>query len=91
MCAVSCCPVEVTVEERGGELARKRLGARPSPVDPGPCHQAKPRGLVRSHRRGRERIWELEPKRLAQAHEYLDRISSQWDDALERLKKFVER
>jgi DNA-binding transcriptional ArsR family regulator len=47
-------------------------------------------GLVRSSRRGRERIWELEPRRLADAHAYLDRISRQWDDALDRLKKFVE-
>jgi DNA-binding transcriptional ArsR family regulator len=48
-------------------------------------------GLVRSSRRGRERIWELEPKRLDDAHSYLDRISREWDDALDRLKKFVER
>lgn len=48
-------------------------------------------GLVRSSRRGRECIWELAPERLAEAHEYLDRISTQWDDALDRLKKFVER
>lgn len=47
-------------------------------------------GLVRSTRQGRERIWELAPKRLADAHGYLDRISRQWDDALERLKKLVE-
>jgi DNA-binding transcriptional ArsR family regulator len=48
-------------------------------------------GLVRSSRRGRERIWELAPARLDDAHQYLDRISRQWDDALDRLKKFVER
>jgi DNA-binding transcriptional ArsR family regulator len=47
-------------------------------------------GLVRSTRRGRERIWELEPTRLSDAHEYLDRISRQWDIALDRLKKLVE-
>lgn len=47
-------------------------------------------GLVRSNRRGRERIWQLEPRRLADAHEYLDLISRQWDDALQRLKSFVE-
>ena len=47
-------------------------------------------GLVRSSQHGRERIWELEPKRLADAHDYLDRISRQWDDALERLRKLVE-
>jgi DNA-binding transcriptional ArsR family regulator len=47
-------------------------------------------GLVRSSRQGRERIWELEPKRLGDAHEYLDRISRQWDEALGRLKNLVE-
>lgn len=47
-------------------------------------------GLVRSSQQGRERIWELEPKRLGDAHDYLDRISKQWDDALERLRKLVE-
>ena len=29
-------------------------------------------GLVRSARRGRERVWELEPARLAEAHAWLD-------------------
>jgi DNA-binding transcriptional ArsR family regulator len=47
-------------------------------------------GLIRSARRGRECIWELEPRRLADAHRYLDRISAQWDDALDRLKRHVE-
>jgi DNA-binding transcriptional ArsR family regulator len=47
-------------------------------------------GLVRDQRRGRERIWQLEPQRLAVARDYLDRISSQWDDALARLAAFVE-
>jgi len=47
-------------------------------------------GLVRSARRGREHIWELAPDRLADAHAYLDRISREWDDALARLKDFVE-
>lgn len=48
-------------------------------------------GLVLSSRAGRERIWELEPQRLADAHQYLDQISQQWDDALNRLKELVER
>ena len=47
-------------------------------------------GLVRGSRRGRERIWEVEPNRLADARLYLERISQQWDDALGRLKRFVE-
>ena len=47
-------------------------------------------GLVRSTRRGREQVWDLEPRRLADARDYLDRISQQWDAALARLKSFVE-
>lgn len=48
-------------------------------------------GLVRSRRHGRERIWELEPARIDDAHQYLAGISRQWDEALGRLKAFVER
>jgi DNA-binding transcriptional ArsR family regulator len=47
-------------------------------------------GLVRGRRRGREQIWAFEPARLADAHAYLERISAQWDQALERLQRFVE-
>jgi DNA-binding transcriptional ArsR family regulator len=47
-------------------------------------------GLVRDMRRGRERIWELEPRRLERARRYLDEISDQWDAAIDRLKAFVE-
>jgi DNA-binding transcriptional ArsR family regulator len=47
-------------------------------------------GLVRETRQGRESIWEIEPRRLAEARRHLETISSQWDDALERLKRFVE-
>jgi DNA-binding transcriptional ArsR family regulator len=47
-------------------------------------------GLVRDERSGRERIWQLERKRLADAREHLDRISRLWDDALARLQGFVE-
>jgi DNA-binding transcriptional ArsR family regulator len=48
-------------------------------------------GLVRVTREGRETVWELEPRRLQQARAFLDAIASQWDDALGRLKTFVER
>ncbi len=47
-------------------------------------------GLVRSSRQGRERIWELEPRRLGDAHVYLERLSRQWDEALDRLKTYLE-
>jgi DNA-binding transcriptional ArsR family regulator len=47
-------------------------------------------GLVRSVRRGRERIWQLEQRRLQEARRYLETISEQWDEALGRLRAFVE-
>jgi DNA-binding transcriptional ArsR family regulator len=47
-------------------------------------------GLVHDERRGRERIWRLEPRRLAEAREHLERISRLWDDALDRLASHVE-
>lgn len=47
-------------------------------------------GLVRNARRGRERVWELDLKRLEKAKQYLDHISAQWDAAVDRLKAFVE-
>ena len=47
-------------------------------------------GLVRGSRAGRERVWELEPARLEMARRSIERISSQWDLALGRLKAFVE-
>ena len=48
-------------------------------------------GLVRSSRRGRERVWELRPRRLLQARASLEVLSRQWDETLGRLKAFVER
>jgi DNA-binding transcriptional ArsR family regulator len=47
-------------------------------------------GLVHDSRRGRERIWELDTDRLDEARRYLDQIAQKWDEALERLKAFVE-
>ncbi len=48
-------------------------------------------GLVRGYRVGRERVWELEPQRLMEAKRSLERISAQWDVALGRLTRLVER
>ena len=47
-------------------------------------------GVVRSTRLGRETRFALEPRPLAEARDYLDRVSKQWDEALARLKSFVE-
>jgi DNA-binding transcriptional ArsR family regulator len=47
-------------------------------------------GLVSDLRRGRERIWELEPEQLEVARAFLEHVSKRWDEALGRLKHFVE-
>ncbi|MHC9296432.1 ArsR/SmtB family transcription factor [Mycobacterium sp. LTG2003] len=47
-------------------------------------------GLVRSHRQGRERIWEIRPEPLAEASDYLTTLSRRWDRAIDRLRAYVE-
>src|SRR5262245_22606325 len=47
-------------------------------------------GLLRSTQAGRESVWQLEQKRLADARRYLQMISTEWDQTLGRLKGFVE-
>ncbi|HEY6329508.1 MAG TPA: metalloregulator ArsR/SmtB family transcription factor [Blastocatellia bacterium] len=47
-------------------------------------------GLVRGIRKGRENLFEIEPSPLIRARRSLDRLSREWDDALARLKSFVE-
>src|SRR5260370_27635634 len=47
-------------------------------------------GLVSDVRRGRERVWEFEPKQVEAARTYLEHVSRRWDEALARLKIFVE-
>ncbi|MET0790846.1 MAG: metalloregulator ArsR/SmtB family transcription factor [Polyangiaceae bacterium] len=47
-------------------------------------------GLVHGVRHGRERIWQLEPKRLEKAREHLAQISREWDSALSRLQQFLK-
>ncbi len=48
-------------------------------------------GLVDGGRVGRESQFTLRPQRLVQLRSYLDRVAAQWDDALGRLKAFVEQ
>jgi DNA-binding transcriptional ArsR family regulator len=47
-------------------------------------------GLVRGRRRGRESLWELEPRPLDAARRHLALISERWDETLGRLKAAVE-
>lgn len=47
-------------------------------------------GIVERERVGRESLFMIEPEPMLQANEYLTRASAQWDQAIERLKAFVE-
>lgn len=47
-------------------------------------------GIVKSERVGRDRLWRIETRRLTEVRRHLDQISAQWDETLERLRKFVE-
>lgn len=48
-------------------------------------------GLVRNIRHGRESRFEFDARRVEEARRALDAISRQWDEALARLKEFVEK
>ncbi len=47
-------------------------------------------GIVRSVRAGRESLFEFDLEPIVGAKEYLEYVSEQWDQALGRLKAFVE-
>jgi DNA-binding transcriptional ArsR family regulator len=46
--------------------------------------------IVHGVRAGRESLFELDPRPINELREYLDWVSEQWDQALGRLKTFVE-
>jgi DNA-binding transcriptional ArsR family regulator len=47
-------------------------------------------GLVRSARCGRENLFALDPQPFTEMEAYLSQVSREWDNALGRLKAFVE-
>jgi DNA-binding transcriptional ArsR family regulator len=47
-------------------------------------------GVVRSEKKGRESLYELDPKPLESIQEYLNVIAEQWERSLSSLKSFVE-
>ena len=48
-------------------------------------------GMVHRARAGRQSLFELDPRPIGEMQDYLDQVSKQWDQALERLKAFVEK
>lgn len=47
-------------------------------------------GVARDVKSGRERLWQLDPRRIAEAKQALEVIGRQWEAALGRLKAFAE-
>ena len=75
-------PQSISKLTEGAEVTRQAITKH--------LHVLEEAGLVRGARDGRERVWELETRRLEEAKKALDRISKRWDDAIERLRAFVE-
>jgi len=48
-------------------------------------------GIIEGERRGREHVWAINPRRLADAERHLQLIARGWDNALLRLKAHVEQ
>jgi DNA-binding transcriptional ArsR family regulator len=48
-------------------------------------------GIVLSSRAGRESLFQFQPNPMKQMQDYIERVSAQWDEALARLKAFVEK
>ena len=76
-------PLPITSLSEGTGITRQAITKH--------LHMLSAAGLVRDTWRGRERIWELEARRLEKARRYLDDVSRQWDAAIGRLKSFVEK
>lgn len=75
-------PLSITQLAAGSEMTRQAVTKH--------LHVLAHAGLACPSRRGREQLWSLDQKHLEQARDYLDRVARQWDDALSRLKTFVE-
>ena len=75
-------PLSITSLTAGTRMTRQAITKH--------LHVMQAAGLVRSTRNGRRCLWQLEQRRVHEARQYLEVISQQWDDAIGRLRKFVE-
>ena len=48
-------------------------------------------GIAHSRRLGRETVYRIDPAGLIRAERWIADVSTQWDNAIDRLKKHVER
>jgi DNA-binding transcriptional ArsR family regulator len=75
-------PLSITRLTEGASVSRQAITKH--------LHALERAGLVHGGRAGREQIWSLRAERLVDAQRYLEGISQQWDEALSRLRAFVE-
>lgn len=48
-------------------------------------------GFVRGLRAGRQKIFQVNPRRVKELKKYLERVSAEWDEALAGLEAYVEK
>jgi DNA-binding transcriptional ArsR family regulator len=75
-------PLSITRLAEGGAITRQAVTKH--------LHVLAGAGLVEYSRQGREQMWSLNPRQLAEARRCLDIIGAQWDSALARLKASLE-
>jgi DNA-binding transcriptional ArsR family regulator len=75
-------PLSITQLASGASMTRQAITKH--------LHVLEEAGLIRGARRGREQMWELEPRQLEQARRCLEQIARQWESALRRLRDYVE-
>jgi len=76
-------PHSISELTRGSKLTRQAITKH--------LHVLEKARVVRCSRSGRERLFQLDPRPLSEMRGYLEAVSAQWDDALARLKLFVEQ
>jgi DNA-binding transcriptional ArsR family regulator len=75
-------PLSITQLAAGSQVTRQAITKH--------LHVLEDARVVTGFRHGREQLWELNTRQLADARHCLDLISRHWDDALARLKAAVE-
>ena len=75
-------PRSISALSAGGALTRQAVTRH--------LHVLHDAGLVESRRIGREARFAFRPDQVKAARSYLDEVSMRWDEALERLRAFVE-
>jgi DNA-binding transcriptional ArsR family regulator len=75
-------PLSISQLTAGSKMTRQAMTKH--------LHVLEGAGVVRGVRVGRESRFEFRPEPFKEIQSYLGRVSEQWEDALGRLKAFVE-